>query len=139
LAGLSDERDSSLVQRLAMRLTSEIKEAVPILTTPLILAALFALGGRGNIAEIGAKMATLLDAVPTQVPRDAVEPSDEAALKEEVDVLVLRQILSLQGDVYSVLATNLAIYYANSIRHHLAADAAEAIPHEAPENASAAT
>ena len=59
---------------------------------------------------------------------DAISPDDREALRHELDVLVLRQILTREDDSYTIAAPDLALYYANSIRHHLSASAAKRLP-----------
>ncbi|MXQ09650.1 glycerol-3-phosphate acyltransferase [Alphaproteobacteria bacterium GH1-50] len=119
-----------VVERLARRLTGDIRANVPVLTTPLVAVALVNLDGAGTVQQIGAKMADLLKSVPKTAMVDAVAPDDESALRRELDVLTLRQILTREGEVYRIADDALASYYANSIRQHF--DAAAEFPAPLP-------
>ena len=117
-----------LVPRLAQTLTTRLKDAVPVVTTPLVMAALLSRGGQGKLDEIVDEMAALASNLPAHVPNDAARPDQKEAIKRALDLLVMREIAAVENDVYRLVETDLGVYYANSIRHHLAADAAESIP-----------
>lgn len=118
-----------LVPRLAQTLTGRLRDAVPLVTTPLIMAALLSRGGQGTVDEIVSDMKALAASVPETVPNDA-ELDDVDAVRRNLDLLVMRHVATLENDVYTIAETDLAVYYANSIRHHLAADAAQSIPED---------
>ncbi len=128
LTAAAAQGEDGLVHRLAARLTDDIRAAVPYVTTPCILATIYAEGGTASedaIARGLGDIVTRSDGVPVN---DAVSPDDREALRHELDVLVLRQILTREGDTYAIAAPDLALYYANSIRHHLSASAAKRLP-----------
>lgn len=130
LKEVAEEGESGLVPRLAQTLTSRVRDAVPIVTTPMIMAALLSRGGQGTLKDITDGIATLLGGIPDTVPRDAVSPGNPEGLQRELDLLVMREILRQEGETYHVVERDIAIYYVNSIRHHFSADAAAAIPED---------
>lgn len=116
------------VERLATHLTDLIRSAVPIVTAPLALAALLQKDGGATVEQTAAEM-EVLKATRSEDSCDHSLPADRIAdLRKELDVLVLRQLLSEQDGVYSLRDADLAAYYANSLRQHFAADAAARIP-----------
>lgn len=128
LSGLAAANSGDLVEHLAGRLASEIRGATPVVTVPLILAALLVNGGSGTVAGIAATKARLRGALPAGAPVFALAPDDTEGLRRELDILVLRRVLAREGETYRILDTHLAAYYANSLSPHLSADAAAAIP-----------
>ncbi len=120
--------ESKLVERLAVQLTTDIRTAVPLVTTPCLIVAIYAEGGSATLEAIAAKLDEILAGVKDAPANDCVPPDDREALRRELDVLVLRKILKREGDAYGIAAPVLATYYANSIRHHLSAAAAESLP-----------
>ncbi len=121
------DRDD-LVPHLAETLMRGLKDVVPLVTTPLVMASLLARGGAGTLEEVIAGIEDLLADVPEGVPNDAAALEDTETIRAVLDVLVMREIVALEDGVYRVVETDLAVYYANSIRHHLAANAALTIP-----------
>ena len=112
-----------LVERLARRLTADLRSNVPVLTTPLVALAIVNLHGAGTVQQIAAKMTDLIGKLPETARIDAVPPEDHEALARELEVLTLRQILAREGDVFRIADQDLASYYANSIRQHFDAGA----------------
>ncbi len=137
LSAAAAEGEDGLVERLAAQLTSDIRAAVPLVSTPCLIAALYAEGGTASEDQIAQAMGRIVAPRDDGQPaNDAVSPDDREALRRELDVLVLRQILSREGDTYAIAAPDLALYYANSIRHHLSASAAERLPPADPSRRS---
>ena len=126
-----------LVRRLAETLSGQIRAAVPLVTTPALIAALYAEGGSAPEEAIAARLKTILAQKPEDAPSDVIDPEDSSAIGRELQILVMRQILKREGDAYVIASPDLAIYYANSIRQHLAADAAAHIPDQSPTDATA--
>lgn len=125
------------VARLAEHLSELIRSAVPIVTAPLALAALHQIKTPATVEEIGREMETLKvsrasDSCDHSLPVTALD-----SLRKELDVLVLRQILTSENGAYSILERDLAVYYANSLKQHFAADALAKIPDIHPEEEAA--
>jgi glycerol-3-phosphate O-acyltransferase len=133
------EHGTPSVELLAERLVQDIRANVPILTVPLALAALLHLGGRASVQAIAAEMESQRVSFPATAADFALHPVDIQALTRELDVLVLRHILTTAADGYAIDDADLAAFYAGSIRHHLSADAAKAIHLIAPNGASEET
>ncbi len=128
LGKLAKEKPDDLVATLADKISKDIHEAVPIVTVPLILAAIAQHPDGAKPDEIASTMAGIRPKVPGAAPDFALPSDDRGGIKRELDILVLRQILACEGDHYSIAEADLVAFYANSISRHLSADAAKAIP-----------
>ncbi|MBT8459670.1 MAG: 1-acyl-sn-glycerol-3-phosphate acyltransferase [Boseongicola sp.] len=120
--------DSDLVNLLGDRLRADIRAAVPIVTVPMIMAVLLQKSAGVVREDIALGMNKLRMSFATVPPDFAVKMEDDSRLEAVLDGLVVRNILSQDGDIYSIIERDIAIFYANSIRQYLSADAAEAIP-----------
>jgi glycerol-3-phosphate O-acyltransferase len=119
---------ADLVHLLGERLKEDIRTSVPVVTVPLIMTALFKRDGRATKQDISAEIEKLRAAFIGTPPDFAAPQGDNEALAGVLEGLVVRHILSREDEIYRIVATDLAIFYANSIRQYLAADAAIAIP-----------
>ena len=130
LAELSQEiaEDADLVQLLGDRLRDDIRAAVPVVTVPLIMAGLLQKGGSATRAQIIESIDNSRASFASVPPDFALLSTDEERLAAVLDGLVVRNILSQDGDTFRIVETDIAIFYANSIRQYLSADAADAIP-----------
>ncbi|MGI9389268.1 MAG: 1-acyl-sn-glycerol-3-phosphate acyltransferase [Boseongicola sp.] len=125
---MAKQNPSDLVNTLAERLNSEIRAAVPIVSVPLILAAIVQRPDGATVDDIAEAMGDIRPNQPGDAPDFALSSEDKVKIKRELDILVLRQILQCEEDFYSPAEADLVAYYANSISQHLSADAAKAIP-----------
>lgn len=139
LSKIASDGNGDLVERLADRLHDEIETAVPLVTGPLVMAALLVRGGRATATEIAATMSDLRASMVRTPDDEAIQPDDTARLSRALEILTLRQLLERDGDIYSIAEQDVAVFYANSIRQHLFADAAKAIPEILPLGATSET
>ena len=128
LKALAGETPADLVVTLAERLNNDIRAVVPVVTVPLILAAIAQLPDGATVEDVASTMTSLRANVHRGAPVFALPSEDKDGIKRELDILVLRQILACEGGRFSVVETDLVAFYANSIAQHLSADAAKAIP-----------
>ncbi len=128
LRKMAEEEPAELVATIANRLSEDINAAVPIVTAPLILAAIAQCADGATTDEIAAIMADIRPGSPSEAPDFSLSSDDKDGIRRELDILVLRQILACDGDRYSIAEADLVAFYANSIAQHLSADAAKAIP-----------
>jgi hypothetical protein len=120
------------VEVLAQRLSDDIRKGVPVVTSPLALAAMFQLKVPASFAEIAAEMDTLRAMLPDTAADYALHSDQPDALQRELDILALRAIVVREGESYHIGDRDLAAYYANSLKQHFSADAAKAIPEISP-------
>ncbi len=120
------------VEVLAQRLSDDIRKGVPVVTSPLALAAMFQLKVSASLAEIAAEMDTLRAMLPDTAADYALHSDQPDALQRELDILALRAIVVREGESYRIGDRDLAAYYANSLKQHFSADAAKAIPEISP-------
>lgn len=135
--GITDDTD--LVHRLGDRLRDDIRSAVPIVTVPLIMTVLLQRGASVTRAEIAEGIEVLRASFETVPPDFGLAAAEDGRLAAVLDGLVVRNILSQDGETYGIVETELAVFYANSIRQYLAADAVKAIPELVLEGKSAKT
>ena len=128
LKALAGETRADLVVTLAERLSNDIRAAVPIVTVPLVLAAIAQLPDEATVDDIASTMTDLRAKAQRGAPVFALPAEDRDGIKRELDILALRRILASEGDRFSVADADLVAFYANSIAQHLSADAAKAIP-----------
>jgi len=138
LAGNTAE-DGDLVGLLGERLEEDIRAAVPVVTVPLIMAALLKAEGAATLQKIGAEIENLRSSFADVPPDFGIPEGDADALSGALDGLVVRNILAKVDDNYRIVEMDLATFYANSIRHYLAADAAIAVPSHSADVESAKT
>ena len=120
--------DTDLVHMLGDRLRDDIRTSVPVVTVPLIMTSLLRNDGSASRSDIAREIDALRSSFESAPPDFALAKADDDRLAAVLDGLVVRNILAQTGDNYSIVETDLAIFYANSIRQHLSADAARAIP-----------
>lgn len=118
----------NLVEALADRLIEDIRAGVPVVNAPLAIAALLSLGGRADLNAILAEVTRLRSGIPDHALDFASPGEDRAAWQRELDILVVRKVLEGSADDYRIADASLAAFYANSIKSHLAAGVAAAIP-----------
>ncbi|MBT8414297.1 MAG: 1-acyl-sn-glycerol-3-phosphate acyltransferase [Boseongicola sp.] len=133
----ADDRD--LVELLGERLKDDIEAAVPVVSVPLIMVALLQSGGTGTLSGIAHQIKNLRDQLRHQPPDFGLADGDDTALNAVLDGLVVRNILSQSDSTYRIVETDIAAFYANSVRQFLAADAVASIPELATEKKSAKT
>ena len=119
LASLAALNPENLVEDVATRLHDDIKRAVPVTTTPLLLAAMRRDGGRMTVAEIAAAMEALRSTLPDGPAIQAAETRDLARIERILGILTLRNILESSEGGYTIKAPDLADFYAASIAPHL--------------------
>ncbi len=128
LKALAEKEPADLVVKLADEISADIQAAVPIVTVPLILAAVAQHASGATTDDIASAMTDIRSDLPPDAPDFALSSDDRDGIRRELDILVLRQILAHENGRYSVVENDLVAYYANSISQHLSADAAKAIP-----------
>ncbi|QMU58252.1 MAG: glycerol-3-phosphate acyltransferase [Boseongicola sp.] len=131
LSELAAEYPEKTVDKLARILRDDIRGSVPIVTTPLLLAAIFQIEN-GTAQEVADELVKLRADLPDDTADFAVDESQIEDVKQALEILVLRQLLKSDGQTYSIAEPDVAAYYANSLRHHFAADAALSIPSATP-------
>ena len=119
--------DSDLVQLLGDRLKDDIQSSVPVVTVPLIMTALLQKDGPATLSDIHIGIKNIRKEFISTPPDFGLAEDDDARLAAVLDGLVVRNILSHDDEHYGIIETDLAVFYANSIRQYLAADAAEGI------------
>ena len=92
-----------------------------------------------TLSEIAHKIKNLRDHLRHQPPDFGLTGGDDTALAAVLDGLVVRNILSQTDSTYRIVETDIAAFYANSVRQFLAADAVASIPELATEKRSAKT
>ena len=127
------------VAELAKYLRACIEEGVPLVTAPLILMALFQIGGAAGLEELDAEMARLRAMQPETPSDETVQAGDLDGLRHTLDVMVLREILSVEDGVYRIVEQDVAAYYANSLKQHFSDAVAAKIPEISSDSASAKT
>ena len=133
------EQGGDLVETLAAQLHDDIEAEVPLVTGPLVLAALLMSDTPATVEEVADRMRDLRAGLRGKPADEAIAPEDTEKLTRALDILTLRHLLDREGGAYRVRERDLAVFYANSIRQHLSADAAARIPVIQPENGSAET
>ncbi len=128
LSALDREGGEDLVARLAERLVQDMRASVPMVSAPLLIASLLALGDGADLDALLEKAADIRAKLKIAEVDFTHDFTDRAAWQRELDVLVLRSILSVSDGAYSVADKDLAAYYANSILPHLDDEVASAIP-----------
>ncbi|MGI9395218.1 MAG: 1-acyl-sn-glycerol-3-phosphate acyltransferase [Boseongicola sp.] len=128
LKALAEDATADLVATLAERLNTDIRASIPIVTVPLILAAISQLSDGATVDDIAAAMVDIRPKQNGNMPDFALPSEKREKIKRELDILVLRQILHCEKDRYSPADADLVAFYANSISQHLSADAAKVIP-----------
>ncbi len=139
LSEVATGTDGDVVPSLAERLSNDIRVSTPVLSVPLVLTASLLLEGGATPAAIASKARSLRENIRSDVADFVVDLADEGNVIEILDVLVLRQILKRDGGVYSIKNQDVAVFYANSMRPHLAADASSALPEISKPEESVAT
>ena len=130
------EQGGDLVETLAAQLHDDIEAEVPLVTGPLVLAALLMSDTPATVEEVADRMRDLRAGLRGKPADEAIAPEDTEKLTRALDILTLRHLLDREGGAYRVRERDLAVFYANSIRQHLSADAAARIPVIQPENGS---
>ena len=113
----------NLVQELADRLTDDIRNAVPLLTGPLAMAALIDLDKPSSFEEVAERIVDLKSRAPAAANDVSLDLGEPEPLERELDILVARHILSRDEGLYRIRDKDLAEYYANSVTQHLSAPA----------------
>ncbi len=119
--------DEDIVQTLGARLEEDIRAGVPLVTVPILMTAMLLRNTPSTLDEIAEEMRALRAGLVRTPPDFAVSVDDKPALLRELNALVLRHILTRDGDHFMIAELDLAVFYANSIAQYLAADAAMAI------------
>ena len=134
LRAMAEDNPSDLVVALADRLIADIRASVPVVNAPLAIAGLLALGGSGDMEAILSEASRLRANLSDEAVDFASAFEDRAAWQRELDILVLRQVLELSGETYSIADKSLAAFYANSIKTHLDPATVAAIPAIVPDD-----
>lgn len=113
------EVNEDTVRQLGDRLFEKIRAGIPVLTVPLIFAALTARSDPRNLAEIIDDMRAILDDLPPDVVVFAERELAPEAIKRALSVLTLRSLVAEDGDCYSIAEPDVAAYYTSSLQPHL--------------------
>ena len=116
--------EDDLVKTLGERLKEDIRAGVPLVTVPLIMAAMISRNAPSTFDDIVEGIRAIRSGCIHSPPDFSVSAEDTTRLKGELGGLVMRDILTVDGDQYRIAEPDLASFYANSISQYLAADAA---------------
>lgn len=120
-----------VVSDLAESLFDGIRKNLPIVTVPLLIATLLNRGVPSTAAEIAADAGVALgrlQAGEVWISGGQLAPEVVAA---ELDILVLRHMLTAEDGRYAIADTDVACYYANSLAPHF--DAPQLLHADFPE------
>ena len=128
LADIVRQAGDDPVEMLAERLTQEIRGAIPVVSVPLILVSLFKLGGQAGLEQLVAETGRVRASLPAETIDFAESASSPKDIERTLSILVLRDILELDGETYRIFDRDLVAYYANSISVHLDDETRALIP-----------
>lgn len=120
LKNIAENGADDLVRDLATTIFDDIRANMPVMTVPLIFAAMSALGRPATVDEIASKV----DEFATSLSDSDVAPKSDlspVALAASLKVLVLRRFVAAEGEMFSAIDPDIADYYANSISGHYGA------------------
>lgn len=120
LKDLAAEQPDDLVARLAEVLFERIRDGLPVVRVPLLLAVLRGLDGPATAGDVAARAKAAIAGLPGDTVHVSEDDLSEASVAQELDVLTLRQILEKTGEAYRIIDSHVAEYYARSLVPHVA-------------------
>jgi glycerol-3-phosphate O-acyltransferase len=125
ISELADKAPDDLVQALGDHLLANIRAITPVTTAPLVMAAMFQLPAPVNKEALLNEMSRLKAVFP---PEAADQTDASADFDHALAVLMMRGLLVENEGGFAIEDTELAAFYANSLRPHLPEDDLKAIP-----------
>lgn len=125
ISQLAAQNPPDLVHMLGAHLLEDIRAITPITTTPLAMAAMYQLDAPVTKEKLVAEMARLRAGFPAEA---LGETHAGEAFDRTLSEMVVRDLLVETAEGLTIADADLAAFYANSLRPHLAQRAQAKIP-----------